>query len=184
MSLSATATLKCYAHSTRSDSFVHWHRHTALLRSTSAFSPAVSPFANFATGGAASAAVAAPEGHVLTSTGQAGSTAGAGAGASAGGVGGLQNLKRDLVRLIGVMSFFDPASGGGPAHAQAQAQAQTDRDHRLARVRAVQDVVRESGGLLEVLNMTQLDENNPCECYASQPSTSSALPSLAAECGF
>lgn len=115
---------------------------------------------------------------MLTSTGQAGSTAGAGAGASAsvGGVGGLQNLKRDLVRLIGVMSFFDPASGGGSAHTQSQVQAQTDRNHRSARVRAVQDVVRESGGLLEVLNMTQLDENNPCKCYASQASNLTSDP--------
>ncbi|PWN42092.1 hypothetical protein IE81DRAFT_341678 [Ceraceosorus guamensis] len=140
-----------------------------LLHSTSKFSPAISPFQNIVASNHSVAS--APEGHVLTSTGQSRSTfveqtEQADRGGGGGGGGGLQNLKRDLVRLLGVMSFVEPASS---ASARKTEQDRTAREARLSRVKRVQDAVRESGGLLDVLNMTQLDENNPWQPGFASP---------------
>ena len=101
----------------------------ALLHQTNAFAPPISPFKP-----SASSPAPAPDGHVLSSTGAAASTPTRGYG--------FDHLKRDVVRVLGVL-VFSPS----PA---------PDAD-----VRAVQDRVRDKGGLFDVLNMTVLDERNP-----------------------
>ncbi|UZJ51394.1 hypothetical protein CBS101457_000714 [Exobasidium rhododendri] len=107
----------------------------SLLHTLAEFAPPVSPFKP-ATPQISS--VSAPRGHTLTSTGIA-ATASADAirkGPS------LDNLKRDLVNIVGILSYE---------------RCPGDKEQ----VRAVQDKVRECGGLFDVLNMTQLDEHNP-----------------------
>ena len=48
----------------------------------------------------------------------------------------LRNVKRDIVRLIGILSFDDPAVG---------------------------DQVRQAEGVQLILSMTEVDESNPCQ---------------------
>lgn len=128
----------------RSDRFVEVL--LALMRTTSAFSPPVSPFRP--TKLATHASRPAPDGHVLSSTGKARIDDDL-HGLSDGSRGNsqvrprLDKLKRDLVGLLGIVAYQ---------------RGQHDRPT----VRRVQDLVREKGGLLDVLNLTQLDERNPC----------------------
>lgn len=110
---------------------------TALLHTLAAFAPAISPFRPTDTN-SRHAPAEPPPGHTLTSTGAAVST-----DASESGP-GLDNLKRDIVNLLGVLSYK---------------RASDDKEA----VSLVQDTVREGGGLFDVMNMTQLDEHNPCE---------------------
>ncbi|MCO5613746.1 hypothetical protein L7F22_068024 [Adiantum nelumboides] len=107
-----------------------------LMRTTAIFSPPVSPFVPSKT----SQASPAPEGHVLSSTGKANSQNNKHEEKSKRPR--LDKLKRDLVALLGVIAFKR-----GPKDDES--------------VRRVQDLVREEGGLLDVLNLTQLDEHNP-----------------------
>jgi hypothetical protein len=109
--------------------------YTVLLHALSQFAPPVSPFKPSASG--PSLSVPAP-GHSLTSTGKAGSHQ------ERNGAPSLNNLKRDLVNLLGVLSYERSPEDKGA-------------------VLRVQDTVRESGGLYDVMNMTLLDEHNPCE---------------------
>ena len=118
----------------RQDDFVISLLH--LMRTKAIFSPPVSPFvpANI------TQTSPAPDGHVLSSTGKA---------HSQGNNEQIQTkrprldkLKRDLVALLGVIAYK---------------RGQKDEES----VKRVQDLVREKGGLLDVLNLTQLDEHNP-----------------------
>ncbi|PWN37276.1 uncharacterized protein FA14DRAFT_12525 [Meira miltonrushii] len=118
----------------RQDDFVIKLLH--LMRTTAVFSPPVSPFVPTK----ASQSAPAPDGHVLSSTGKAHSQSDQDANTSKRPR--LDKLKRDLVALLGVIAFKR-----GPK----------DEDS----VKRVQDLVREEGGLLDVLNLTQLDEHNP-----------------------
>jgi len=63
-------------------------------------------------------------------------------------------LKRDLVRLLGVLSYSPPK------------RYQHQNQDQLKQVKNVQDRVRELGGLFDVLNLTALDELNPCEFFS------------------
>ena len=117
----------------------------SLLKTTAKFSPAVSPFQPTS----ASAALP-PEGHAMTQTGRA-APMNAEAGDSSGGGGkGLEFMKREVLRLITALVYV-PANPGDMSAEEREA------------VKQVQDRVRESGGLFEVLNMTVLDTENPCE---------------------
>lgn len=110
---------------------------TALLHTLSRFSPPVSPFQPNSSS-ASDVKLQPPSGHSITSTGASLLKSAADKGPDLG------NLKRDIVNLLGVLSFQRMAD---------------DRDQ----VKRVQDTVRENGGLIDILNMTQLDERNPCE---------------------
>lgn len=110
----------------------------SLLHISGQFSPAISPFRPRDTSAHKQSLDSPPEGHFLSSTGLSSLSDGEDAGPS------LDNLKRDIVNLLGVLAFQR-----GPL------------DKR--EVVKVQDVIRETGGLVDVLSMTQLDEKNPCE---------------------
>lgn len=118
----------------RQDMFVIKLIH--LLRTTSIFSPPVSPFVPTTTSQHASA----PDGHVLSSTGKAHVQTNEDGQQSKRPR--LDKLKRDLIALLGVIAFKR-----GPQDEKS--------------VERVQNLVREQGGLLDVLNLTQLDEHNP-----------------------
>lgn len=107
-----------------------------LMRTTAIFSPPVSPFVPTK----ASQSSPAPDGHVLSSTGKAHNQSDQDATQTKRPR--LDKLKRDLVALLGVIAFKR-----GPKDEES--------------VKRVQDLVREEGGLLDVLNLTQLDEHNP-----------------------
>lgn len=77
-----------------------------------------------------------PDGHVASSTAQAHPVTDSRPA--------LYRLKCSVLQLLGTLAF-EPS--GAP---------------HLADVSALQDRVRERGGLLDTLNMTQLDEHNPC----------------------
>jgi hypothetical protein len=111
----------------------------SLMRTTARFSPAVSPFKSGI--GPTSQHTAAPKDHTLSATGRARLQ---GSATERQGP-RMDGLKRDLISLLGAISF----------------RRQGEDDH--AEIMRVQDRVREQGGLLEVLNLTQLDERNPCE---------------------
>ncbi|KAK0548564.1 hypothetical protein OC845_003508 [Tilletia horrida] len=123
-----------------------------LLRVIAAAFPAESPFKNTAPSQNGHSNNALPAGHVLSHTGTSSQNEQASRIASqlqaAGGPGktAFSYLKRELVRLIGVVSFVEPRAGS--------------IDEKEA-VRHVQDYVRTLDGLLVVLSMTQLDEFNP-----------------------
>ncbi|KAE8270841.1 hypothetical protein A4X09_0g1471 [Tilletia walkeri] len=127
----------------------------SLLREAAAVFPAESPFkSSNATRNSTSSTsrpTDAPEDHVLSHTGASSlSTASPAATQleNAGGPGKMAftYLKRELVRLVGIVSFVE-ARGG----------SESDKEG----VRDVQDYVRELGGLFVVLGMTQIDELNP-----------------------
>ena len=61
----------------------------------------------------------------------------------------LPHLKRAVLQLLGALAFCPP-----PRRASHD-------------VRAFQDLVRELGGLVDVLNLTMLDEHNPCTLVAT-----------------
>lgn len=63
----------------------------------------------------------------------------------------MDNLKRDLVSLLGTLAFYRSLSTAA------------DKDEENNAVRVVQDTTRENGGLFDVMNLTQLDERNPCK---------------------
>lgn len=63
----------------------------------------------------------------------------------------MDNLKRDLVSLLGTLAFYRSLSTAA------------DKDEENNAVRVVQDTTREKGGLFDVMNLTQLDERNPCK---------------------
>lgn len=63
----------------------------------------------------------------------------------------MDNLKRDLVSLLGTLSFY------------RSLPTSTEKEKESESVRIVQDTTREKGGLFDVMNLTQLDERNPCE---------------------
>lgn len=63
----------------------------------------------------------------------------------------MDNLKRDLVSLLGTLSFY------------RSLPTSTEKKKESESVRIVQDTTREKGGLFDVMNLTQLDERNPCE---------------------
>lgn len=109
---------------------------TALLHTLAEFSPPISPFQPN-TSNSTNIPVQPPPGHSITSTGASLPNDATDKGPDLG------NLKRDIVNLLGVLSF------------------QRSSDDKI-QVKRVQDTVRESGGLIDVLNMTQLDERNPC----------------------
>ncbi|KAE8250743.1 hypothetical protein A4X13_0g4425 [Tilletia indica] len=127
----------------------------SLLREAAAVFPAESPFkSSNATSNSTSSTTRptdAPQDHVLSHTGASSlSTASPAATQleNAGGPGKMAftYLKRELVRLVGIVSFVE-ARGG----------SESDKEG----VRDVQDYVRELGGLFVVLGMTQVDELNP-----------------------
>ncbi|KAN0065959.1 hypothetical protein ACQY0O_001093 [Thecaphora frezii] len=118
----------------------------ALLHQTALFAPAVSPFASATP--TSSAARRVPEGHVLSSTGQAGLLSPPSQCEGETERYGFDLLKRDVVRVLGAL-VYNPA----PNHA--------DTALTPVQIRHVQDRVREKGGLFDVLNMTVLDVRNP-----------------------
>jgi len=129
-----------------------------LLREISAIFPAESPFKasnqDSTSGTPDRDPSSMPDGHVLSHTGSSSLRNGQSTEAAslldegAGGPGKLAFtfLKRELVRLVGIVSF---------------AEARTATDEEKTAVRGVQDYVRQLGGLFTVLGMTQLDELNP-----------------------
>lgn len=132
------------------------HPSTALLQVTSKYSPAISPFRPYQSG-------PAPESHSLTSTGSAppipipvsasspNSNSNQTTIKNATTGGGLAYLKRDLVRLLGVLAYSPPK------------RYKEENENTSKIIKDVQDRVRELGGLFDVLNLTNLDELNPCE---------------------
>jgi ataxin-10 len=110
----------------------------SLLHTLAEFAPPISPFRPSGEK-ARKTPIQPPSGHAITSTGAAVSTDASDSGPA------LDNLKRDIVNLLGVLSYK---------------RASDD----IEAILLVQDTVREKGGLFDVMNMTQLDEHNPCEC--------------------
>ncbi|EPQ31041.1 uncharacterized protein PFL1_01230 [Pseudozyma flocculosa PF-1] len=138
----------------------------ALLHQTALFAPPVSPFkptlnpdGNGPNSTSTSTTMPLPEGHVLSSTGSA--------AASAGGEDekryGFDHLKRDIVRVLGTLVYspFPASSSTGGGEATSDPAAAAARNETVRQIRAVQDLVREAGGLWDVMNMTVLDERNP-----------------------
>ena len=148
-----------------------------LLRKTSQYRPAISPFNPLT-----DEALVPPEGHMTSTTGAAPPTATPSSILNlpqdqiSSVLATLQNgikpsmksdaeigeedmhslpfLRRNLLRLLPAMTYLPPNTSGGVSPAEKR------------EVKAVQDRVREYGGLVDVLNLTNLDIENPCELVA------------------
>ena len=152
----------------------------ALLDQTHQYAPALSPFRPTNAGGSSGSVPAEangdlgsrplPQGHALSSTGKA---AIEGKDKQTGY--GFDHLKRDIVRVMGSLVYTPTSSVTGASKQPAEeAAAGLGRAHEAskeadaiiynkAQIRQVQDRIREQGGLFHVLNMTVLDERNPCK---------------------
>lgn len=104
-----------------------------LLHETNLYKPPVSPFQP------ALAGLQPPEGHVLSSLHTTQSEREIYADSS------MPHLKRATLQLLGTLVFHPERTSTLPPH-----------------IKAVQDEVRELGGLYDVLSLTALDELNPC----------------------
>ncbi|PWN27022.1 hypothetical protein BDZ90DRAFT_260699 [Jaminaea rosea] len=121
-----------------------------LLRAVGEFAPAISPFTSrMGQNGNGSL----PEGHAHTSTGLSGTGPQAEPDRPR-----LDHLNRALVQLLGVLVFQHSPSSLPESFKERSALENAEEGDQ---VRAVQDLVRESGGLLLVLGMTKLDVSNP-----------------------
>ncbi|CBQ68255.1 conserved hypothetical protein [Sporisorium reilianum SRZ2] len=129
----------------------------ALLDQTHQYAPALSPFRPAGTTDGDTPARPLPQGHALSATGRAAQSTAAQPGY------GFDHLKRDIVRVLGSLVY-------APTHANAtdsRLPPNSDRDDTAStstHIRQVQDRIRDRGGLFHVLNMTVLDERNPCKC--------------------
>lgn len=121
-----------------------------LLAAVTTFAPAVSPFVSQAT---AAQNAAMPQGHVPSSTGLSSSTSQQQQKRPR-----LDHLNRALVQLLGVLVFQHSPSSLPQSFRERSLDETNDESKQ---VRAVQDQVREQGGLLLVLGLTRLDESNP-----------------------
>lgn len=117
------------------------------LRVSNEFAPPVSPF----TSGGRNGTNAPPQGHSTTSTGR--NTGDASQPFR------LDNLNRSLVQLLGVLAFQHSASSLPQSFKEDRTAEETAEESRL--IGSVQDRTRESGGLLTVISLTQVDERNP-----------------------
>ncbi|SNX85362.1 uncharacterized protein MEPE_04071 [Melanopsichium pennsylvanicum] len=147
----------------RSEAFID--ELVALLDQTHRYAPALSPFRP--SGAGASSVLseadkhrAMPQGHALSSTGKAAHET-YGKQPSYG----FDHLKRDIVRVIGSLVYV-PTDNNSTSSDQQGVENTPSQAHSKDQIRQVQDRVREKGGLFHVLNMTVLDERNPCK---SQP---------------
>lgn len=134
----------------------------SLLDKTHQYAPALSPFrpskdANGSAGDRENRPL--PQGHALSSTGKAGK--------EIQPTYGFDHLKRDIVRVLGSL-VYAPTGNYGP-ESGAKASSSSDSTLTKTQIREVQDLVREKGGLFHVLNMTVLDERNPCKCRSLAP---------------
>ncbi|GAC99138.1 hypothetical protein PHSY_006737 [Pseudozyma hubeiensis SY62] len=138
-----------------------------LLDETHQYAPALSPFrrAGAATDGTDSSETdeqrPLPQGHALSSTGRAAHEA-----KDAQPSYGFDHLKRDIVRVLGSLVYAPTRAAKSDADASSSDQNGVDAHqstHTKDQIREVQDRVREKGGLFHVLNMTVLDERNPCK---------------------
>lgn len=138
----------------------------ALLDQTHQYAPALSPFRpSDVETGAPDARRPLPQGHTLSSTGRAAHESNHHATPSYG----FDHLKRDIVRVLGSLVYAPTAATSTKdTHSQLDPSTSSSRDATLAwtrtQIRQVQDWVRDRGGLFHVLNMTVLDERNPCKC--------------------
>lgn len=166
------------SHMRRSTDFVD--ELVALLDQTHQYAPALSPFRPAETSTSSGSTSAGsdttggfqplPQGHALSATGLAARNANATQSSY-----GFDHLKRDLVRVLGSLVYAPTprrSTGGGKQEGDADPEklAQTNstievdtHTHTKSQIREVQDRVRETGGLFHVLNMTVLDERNPCK---------------------
>ncbi|PWN46957.1 hypothetical protein IE53DRAFT_371867 [Violaceomyces palustris] len=144
----------------------------ALLHRTALYSPALSPFR--ARPGSKQESFTTyqdvPEGHAFSSTGKATNLSEASDPPSTSSSAyGFDHLKRDLIRFLGVLvyspvpikideTFSDviPRSSSGVV-----GKKEYEKYLTKSQVRKVQDRVRRSNGLFDVMNMTVLDERNP-----------------------
>lgn len=152
----------------------------ALLDQTHQYAPALSPFrpteAKAASGDPTTGSNEdagnrpLPQGHSLSSTGKAAQEA-----KGAQPMYGFDHLKRDIVRVLGSLVYVPANASSTEAFDQATGETSappvqadvTDHARQLAntkaQIRQVQDRVRDKGGLFHILNMTVLDERNPCK---------------------
>lgn len=139
----------------------------ALLDQTHQYAPALSPFRP-AEARSADAPVEAvdtratdrplPQGHALSATGRAAHESSATQPSY-----GFDHLKRDIVRVLGSLVYAPTRSAPDGQERHDVGGAANISAHTEKQIRQVQDRVREKGGLFHVLNMTVLDERNPCK---------------------
>lgn len=115
------------------------------MKTTNSFAPPVSPFKL----GLANDSNPTPPGHVLSATGRSSLQESQRSERRPR----LDKLKRDLIALLGMISFARRSHGCSYPEKHS--------------VQQVQDHVRVNGGLVDVLNLTQLDESNPCELHVA-----------------
>lgn len=143
----------------------------ALLDQTHQYAPALSPFrprdATFdsktgtAAPGDGSQDRPLPRGHALSSTGRAAHES---KGTQPGY--GFDHLKRDIVRVLGSLVYTPKQAAQLNAelsHTSDEGARTSDYALTMQQIRHVQDRTRVRGGLFHVLNMTVLDERNPCK---------------------
>ncbi|PWZ03744.1 hypothetical protein BCV70DRAFT_184960 [Testicularia cyperi] len=147
----------------------------ALLNQTHEYAPPVSPFRtpDESRQDASPTPPPLPAGHTLSSTGKSNLPSQSGKPTPTSSCGyGFDHLKRDLVRMLGSLVFAPTDLPDTDTDTDTDAKASVGSVASVAvtrsQIRSVQDKVRTAGGLFNVLNMTVLDERNPC-MYASLP---------------
>lgn len=139
----------------------------ALLDQTHKYAPALSPFRPDKEANGTSSNSSAhkgrrplPQGHAYSSIGKA-----AQEGKDKQPAYGFDHLKRDIVRVLASLVYAPT----GNYRAWGKPSKTFESPLTKTQIRQVQDLVREKGGLFHVLNMTVLDERNPCKCHPLSP---------------